>query len=176
VCDVLDCSAVTSDPGDLVALYASSVDDVHRYASRLTGGDRARTEDLVQDTYLGVLRRLRRGERLELTTGYLIVACRSRFLDDLKADRRRNARELRSVPDGRPGGDAREGDDPGPIATESLGRLPDDQRVAMILRYVDDLPVAEVAHHLDRSLRATESLLARGRTTLRTLIRQGETS
>jgi RNA polymerase sigma-70 factor (ECF subfamily) len=171
--DVLDCSTVTSDPDDLVALYASSVDDVYRYASRLTGGDRARTDDLVQDTYLGVLRRLRRGEQLELTTGYLIVACRSRFLDELKAERRRGARELRSAA-GRPVDS--DTDPPGYIATESLRRLPDDQRAAMILRYVDDLPVAEVARHLDRSVRATESLLARGRTTLRTLLREGDPS
>jgi RNA polymerase sigma-70 factor (ECF subfamily) len=173
--DVLDCSVVTSDPDDLVALYASSVDDVYRYASRLTGGNRARTDDLVQDTYLGVLRRLRRGERLELSTGYLIVACRSRFLDDLKAERRRDARELRSLPAHQPG-EVVDTAASGGSTREALRRLPDDQRAALVLRYVDDLPVADVARHLGRSLHATESLHARGRTALRTLLQEGDPS
>jgi RNA polymerase sigma-70 factor (ECF subfamily) len=41
-----------------------------------------------------------------------------------------------------------------------------DHRLALILRYVDDLAVAEVANHLGRSLRATESILARARAAL----------
>ena len=49
----------------------------------------------------------------------------------------------------------------------ALARLPDDQRVALILRYVDDLTVADVANELGRSVRATESLLVRARRTLR---------
>jgi RNA polymerase sigma-70 factor (ECF subfamily) len=36
-----------------------------------------------------------------------------------------------------------------------------------MLRYVDDLSVAEVARLLGKSVRATESLLARARTALR---------
>jgi integrase-like protein/sigma-70-like protein len=41
------------------------------------------------------------------------------------------------------------------------------QRAALTLRYLDDLPVAEVAAHLGRTLHATETLLARARTALR---------
>ena len=41
-----------------------------------------------------------------------------------------------------------------PIATEALGELPDDQRAALVLRYVDDQPVAEVARLLGRSVSA----------------------
>ncbi len=151
--------------GDLLALYDRTVDDVHRYASRLTGGDRARTEDLVQETYLGVLRRQRAGEQPELTTGYLIAACRSRFLDDLKATDRRHRRELRVW---RPEAAADDPADGSRLTTaDALAHLPADQRAALVLRYVDDLPVDEVAEHLGRSVHATESLLARARTALR---------
>lgn len=45
----------------------------------------------------------------------------------------------------------------------ALGRLPRDQRSALILRYVDGLSVPEIAEWLERSVHATESLLARGR-------------
>lgn len=165
-------TAPAGDGAALLALYETTIDDVYRYASRLTGGDRGRTDDLVQDTYLGVLRRLQTSEDVELTTGYLIVACRSRFLDQLKAEHRRAARERRSTtaPELQPAEPA------ATLATEALAELPDDQRAALVLRYVDDLSVAEVARHLDRSVRATESLLARGRTALRTLLQEGDAS
>lgn len=53
-------------------------------------------------------------------------------------------------------------------ATDAMRSLPAEQRAAMVLRYVDDLPVAEVARQLGRSVHATESLLARAKATLRT--------
>ena len=49
----------------------------------------------------------------------------------------------------------------------SLAALPALQRAAVGLRYLDDLAVPEVARLLDRSVHATESLLARGREGLR---------
>lgn len=36
---------------DLEVMYDRSVDAVHRYGSRLIGGDRVRTDELVQATY-----------------------------------------------------------------------------------------------------------------------------
>lgn len=165
---------VSTSVDDLAALYERTVDGVYRYASRLTGGDRARTEELVQETYLGVLRRLRAGESLTVTPGYLVVACRSRFLDAVKADRRRHRREERvHRRDAPSGGDGAASLDVDLDATTALAALPPDQRAALVLRYVDDLPVAEVADALDRSLHATESLLARARTALRAELTKG---
>ena len=48
-----------------------------------------------------------------------------------------------------------------------LADLPDRERAALMLRYVDDLAVPEVAALLQLSVHATESLLARARTRLR---------
>ncbi|MFT3853282.1 MAG: sigma-70 region 4 domain-containing protein [Ilumatobacteraceae bacterium] len=66
--------------------------------------------------------------------------------------------------------DERPGDDEtepvGPLVS-SLADLPDTQRVAMVLMYVDDLSVAEIAAVFGRSEHAVESLLARGRAALR---------
>ena len=44
-----------------------------------------------------------------------------------------------------------------------MRELPDDQRAALVFRYHDDLPVADVAALLGRSVDATESLLVRAR-------------
>ncbi len=51
--------------------------------------------------------------------------------------------------------------------------VPADQRAVLVLRYVDEMTVSEVAHTMGRSVHATESLLARARTTLRSILTQG---
>jgi RNA polymerase sigma factor (sigma-70 family) len=48
-----------------------------------------------------------------------------------------------------------------------LDGLTDRERAAIILRYVDDLSVAEVADLMGDSLRATESLLQRAKRKVR---------
>ena len=48
-----------------------------------------------------------------------------------------------------------------------LAELRPEHRTALSLRYLDDLPVSEVASLMDRSVRATESLLVRARGALR---------
>ncbi|MGE5291624.1 MAG: sigma factor-like helix-turn-helix DNA-binding protein [Micromonosporaceae bacterium] len=42
------------------------------------------------------------------------------------------------------------------------------------MRYLDGLPVADVAGHLGRSVHATETLLARARAALRRIYLEGE--
>lgn len=157
---------------DFEVFYERSVDAVYRYASRLTGGDRVRTDELVQETYLGVLRA---NADVEPTTSYLITACRHRFLDGVRSEQRRRHREERAaVPAETPPIDPAE-IHAGPAIT-ALATLSDEHRAALVLRYVDDLPVRDVARHLGRRLRATESLLVRARLALRTAYREGDGS
>ena len=52
-------------------------------------------------------------------------------------------------------------------AREVLGRLGPHHRAALTLRYVDDLPVPEVAAILGRTVHATEALLVRARSAFR---------
>ena len=54
-----------------------------------------------------------------------------------------------------------------------LDRLGPHHRLALTLRYLDGLPVPEVARLLDRSLHATEALLVRARTAFRRAYDQG---
>ena len=55
-----------------------------------------------------------------------------------------------------------------------LEQLGPHHRAALTLRYVDDLPVAEVATLLDRTLHATEALLVRARSAFRRAYTTGE--
>jgi len=143
--------------------------DLFGYAIRLTGGDRARAEDLVQETLLALVRHPD-GPTAQVTTGWLMVVLRRRFLDSVRSQRREDRRVLRAVRlDGsvEPDWSAVEGG----AALQALGRLSDLRRVALILRYVDDLPVQEVAQLLGRTPSATESLLARARRELARVVR-----
>lgn len=156
----------TMTDADLLALYEQTVDELYRYASRLTGGDATSADELVQETYLGLLRRIREGRKEAVDVGWLIVSCRHRYLDQLKRDTRGRARELRAI--GRP-----LMQDDGGRAIDALADVPADQRAVLVLRYVDEMTVSEVAQAMGRTVHATESLLARARTTLRSILTQG---
>jgi RNA polymerase sigma-70 factor (ECF subfamily) len=57
-----------------------------------------------------------------------------------------------------------------------LSRLGAHHRAALTLRYLDGLPVPEVARHLDRTVHATEALLVRARAAFRRIYEAGEGS
>src|SRR3954468_15537265 len=148
---------------DVLEFYERTSGDVYRYASRLVGGDRARAEDLVQETYLTLVRQVRSGRAEAVDVGWAITTCRSRFLDQLRRGRRAERTAERTYARS-PSTTNRE---PVATATEALIALSDIQRAVLVLRYVDDLSVADVAAAIGRSTHATESLLVRARDSLR---------
>lgn len=147
---------------ELAACYDATIQDVFVYAARLSG-DRRRAEDLVSEAYLGLVRASRDGHITSVGIGWLITAVRHRFLDGLRSD----ARETKRIRLVEPRGGAEPVDDSPPGGADLLAPLSDRERAAVVLRYVDDLSVADVATRLDISVRAAESLLARARTRLR---------
>ncbi|CAN5820834.1 hypothetical protein BH24ACT6_BH24ACT6_07120 [soil metagenome] len=153
------------DVGDhdgFLACYDATRQEVFRYASRLTG-DRQLAEDLVHDIYVDTLRRARSGELEPIGVGWLCRAVRHRHLDWLRGAERER-RRLRLV-----GTDtSSDDDDESDVATGGLlDGLSARERVAVVLRHIDGLPVREVADQLGTTVRATESLLARARSKAR---------
>jgi RNA polymerase sigma-70 factor (ECF subfamily) len=53
------------------------------------------------------------------------------------------------------------------LAAQTLQQLAPQHRLVLTLRYVDDLPVAEVAETIGRSVHATEGVLVRARSSFR---------
>lgn len=159
-----DGRATTDD--DVLVVYDRTAAELYRYASRLTGGNRQHTQDLVQDTYLHLLQRVRDGrvdaKRIEI--GWLIQSCRQRYLEQIRAQRRRRRREQRAVDLRIVSSDTPKADSG---VTAALTSLTPEHRSALVLRYVDDLAVSDIARTLGRSVRATESLLVRARAALR---------
>ncbi|MGH3998953.1 MAG: RNA polymerase sigma factor, partial [Pseudonocardiaceae bacterium] len=59
------------------------------------------------------------------------------------------------------------------VAHQVLDALGPHHRAARTLRYLDGLPVAQVAEHLGRTMHATEALLVRARAAFRATYEEG---
>ncbi len=152
----------------LLDVYDETARHVYRYLYRLCGGEAALAEDLTQETFLTAVGRFKDNRGDEVTAPWLMGVARHKLLEHHR-HAGREERRLRLV-FWRAGDDAVEPDARTTSQQEAaalLRGLPGDQRTALALRYVEDLTVAEVASALGRSVRATESLLARARRALR---------
>ena len=148
-------------------LYAASLPHVHGFLLRRC--DRPTAEDLTQEVYVDLVRRMRGGDDPSgFTTGWLITVARSRLIDHLRAQQRRE-RKLSmawSATEER----AREGvvvdagvADLGAATERALDGLAEVERCVLVMHHLDGSSVADIALAIGRSEQATESLLARAR-------------
>jgi len=147
---------------DLLALYDEALPQVYGYLlSRC--GQKALAEDLTAETFLAAVDTVRRDQ--PVTVGWLIGVARHKLVDHW----RRLAREERSLALVRaePEPPWEDGVLDAVTARAALERLGPHHRLALTLRYLDGLPVPEVARLLDRTLHATEALLVRARAAFR---------
>jgi RNA polymerase sigma-70 factor (ECF subfamily) len=139
---------------------------VYRYLRRRCGST-ALAEDLTAATFVSAVAN-RRSQ--EWPIRWLITIARNKLTDHWRREEhaRRVHREQRaSSTVDRQGVDPAAASDDVLDVAAALEQLSIDHRLAIVLRYLDDLPVAEVAAQLGRSVRATESLLVRARQAFR---------
>ena len=144
----------------LAELYDATVATVYGYFLRRCGGRANVGRDLTQETFLSAARQLRSGADVRSPSGWIMTIARRRLVDH---HRRRDVRRRVDPPVDPaciPGWGATDAE---AKLVEALRGVSPDQRLALLLAYVDDLPVDDVAMLLDRSRSATESLLARAR-------------
>jgi RNA polymerase sigma-70 factor (ECF subfamily) len=152
------------DPG-LLSLYDRALPEVYGYLLARCG-HRALAEDLAAETFLAAVRAHADGGG-PTSVGWLIGTARHKLVDHWR-HREREERGLRLLD----GGD-RSPEDPWDAeldvlrAQQVLDGLTTAHRAALTLRYLDDLPVPQVAALLGRTLHATEALLVRARTAFR---------
>ncbi len=158
-------------PGaSLLALYDAALPQVYGYLMTRCGS-RAVAEDLTSETFLAAVVAVRAGGA-DPTTGWLIGTARHKLVDHW----RRLAREERGL---LLAYEEPSVDDPWDAeldrmqAREVLAALGAHHRAALVLRYLDGLPVAEVAVRLSRTLHATEALLVRARAAFRRRYEEG---
>jgi RNA polymerase sigma-70 factor (ECF subfamily) len=147
---------------EFLGCYFATVAAVHGYLLRASCGDRPLAEDLTQEVYSAALVRARDGDAGVLALPWLRATARNKLVDHFRRverERRKIALLVADAPSPPPEPDA--------VLLDRLQSLPPTQRAAVALRYVDDLPVDDVARALGKSRKATESLLSRARETLR---------
>ena len=156
---------VRPDPGlALLALYDDALPEVYGYllarCSRKT-----LAEDLTAEVFLAAVTACRR-PGVEPTVGWLIGIARHKLADHWRA-LAREARHLEAVAGGPEAEDPWDAELDALLAREVLAAQSPLHRAALTLRYLDDLPVGEIAGLLGRSEPATESVLARARSAFR---------
>ena len=132
----------------LRALHDEHASALWGFVLRLTGGDRGRAEDVVQET---LLRAWRNPGVLEQSQGsarsWLYTVARRIVIDEWRSPRTR--REITSAePPERPGHDHTDAMLDSWLVADGLARLSEDHRTVIVECYYRGRSVAEVAHSL----------------------------
>jgi RNA polymerase sigma-70 factor (ECF subfamily) len=144
---------------------------VYGFVFARVGGDQAAAEDILQETLLEAVRSAGgfRGESALST--WMCAIARRRLARHYESERRAELarRSLQLVDSGPAAIDASAEEDyeRQDEVVRALGRLPALQRQVLVLKYIEDLPVQEIAVHVRKSPVQVQSLLQRGREGLR---------
>lgn len=156
-----------------MALYDRALPQVYGYLLDRCR-DRATAEDLTSETFLAAVAAVGRPAAAPVSVPWLIGVARHKLADHWRGQARRDRLEDRVAGQPAPGSD-----DPWDAhldrlrAADVLSRLGGHHRAALTLRYVDGLPVPEVAEVLGRTVHATEALLVRARRAYRQVHEDG---
>jgi len=164
--------AAERGPG-LLALYDRGLPHVYGYlAARVR--DRALAEDLTAETFLAAVRAVKDDKVADLTIPWLVTVARNKLVDHWRrAAREQRTLQLAEDPEAMFVDDDLDARFDRRYTREVLAALTPHHRAALTLRYLDGLPVAEVAQHLDRTVHATEALLVRARRAFRARYDEG---
>ncbi|MCA1726118.1 MAG: SigE family RNA polymerase sigma factor [Actinobacteria bacterium] len=159
-----------SEGGRLGELYERHAPDAVRLAYLLTG-NRALAEDLVQEAFVRMFGRFRDLRSADAFPWYLrrtVVNLANSHFRHAKVERTYVEREGRMPDTWAPEIGSRQ------EMWESLQRLPERQRAAIVLRYYEDMSEAQTAEVLGCRLGTVKSLVSRGIESLRNQIVRGE--
>lgn len=151
------------------AWYDAALPTVYGYVFLRCGGVRQLAEELTQEAFVEAVRNRDRFDGRADPVTWICAIAKRRLVDHFRRQHREERRRMRLIAGGeaidRPVAPA--SPEERDLVLRTLRGLPALQRAVLVLHYLDDLPVSEIAHELDRSESAVESLLARGRETFR---------
>ena len=161
-------AAAAGDPAAVRRLLDEAGPVVYGYVFARVGGDEQVAADIVQDTFLEAMRGAA-GFRGDASVSTWMCAIASRRLArhyDAERKQAEARRGLQAVP---PYDDTVATDEVAErdAVIRALGRLSADHRQVLVLKYLDGLPVADIAAQTGRSRVQVQSLLQRARDALR---------
>lgn len=148
------------------------LDVLHGRALRLTGGDEARSQDLVQETVLKAWRAWDSYESGTNCKAWLLTILRNTFINEFRQKKSRpDPVDFDDVEERPVWHQLRQEDPAGEFfdrmiddeIIEAIEALPEDFRVALVLSDIDDLSYDEIAEELDVPLGTVKSRLYRAR-------------
>ena len=165
--DELVAAAQSGDRDALDTLLRRHLDLIHAVCSRLAGNP-ADAADATQEALIAIVRGLPRFDRRAAPRTWMYRVATNACLDELRRRGRRPRLGLDDAMTERP--------DPGPpvdrsvtdrlTLDEALARLPDEFRVAVVLRDVQGMDYAQIAAVLQIPIGTVRSRIARGRQAL----------
>ena len=152
---------LVQDPVAFRHWYDMVLPRVYRYLLARSG-DSWLAEELTQQTFVEAIRSRRKFDGRSDVVTWLCGIGRHKLVDhyrrtDREAARQQRLSAIRAEQD--PLASTRERE----AILGALDTLPNDQRLALIFRYLDGMGVRDIAKQLDRTEKATESLLSRAR-------------
>ncbi|MEX0787132.1 MAG: RNA polymerase sigma factor [Dehalococcoidia bacterium] len=154
-----------ANPEAFRAFYEDALPRVYAYVFHRCGGIVPVAEDLTQETFLAAVTEIKRGKAIADPLAWILGVAKHKLLDHYRRQERQERKLAMSREAHHSDAQFFTGNEEGwhDQALATLGSIPVSQRAALVLRYLDDMSVPEVARAIGRSVRATESLLARGR-------------
>jgi RNA polymerase sigma factor (sigma-70 family) len=165
----------------LVARFRSGddapFDEIHRryrspltsFARRMLSGTGHDADDVVQDAFIRAYRGLRATDRPMALRPWLYMIVRNRALDELRSPHRAGGYDdelaLNAVPAADTAQHVQEREEMRELVAE-IARLPERQRMALVMREFDGCSHIETARRLQTTVPATKSLIIRARSNL----------
>ena len=173
--DALLARIANNDQNAFRVLVERHIDRAYGLALRILS-NRADAEDIVQDTLLKIWLHRGRWEsgRAKFST-WLYRVVTNRCIDVRRQPRREDIEQAPEGADDRPLAITEiQKHEVNTMLDAAMGRLPDQQRVALILSYHENMSNGDIAEVMQTTVIAVESLLKRGRQRLRELLRRSE--
>ena len=160
---------IVTDTSAFLELYDDALPHVYGYLARRCA-NAATAEDLTAETFMAAVAALHNssvdGNRLDLNIAWLIGTARHKLIDHWRRTERRKE-ELAELWDDMAVPDPNDAAIEVIAAHGVLAQLAPTHRAVLTLRYIDDLPVGDVATTIGRTVHATEALLTRAKAAYR---------
>jgi RNA polymerase sigma-70 factor (ECF subfamily) len=164
-------STATTDRDAFLDRYRQTAPAVYAYLYKTCAGERGRVEDLVQETFSAALLTWKAGKSDDVTLPWLLTVARHKMIDSYRKHDR-ESRHMEKAAWGRAIDDSFSRAADTETVLSCLRRLPPLQRAVVALRFVDNLPLAEVAALLGKRVGAIDSLQRRALAALRTMLEE----
>ncbi len=164
----MNLSSIVADQAAFRDWYEQALPRVYRYLLARCGHDVELAEELTQQTFIEAVRRRASFDGRSDVVTWLCAIGRNKLVDHYRRSGRERQHQVHLIAgwtDGQADVWAQRELQAGVQAV--LAQLPGEQRIVLVLRYLDQMSVREIASTIGRSEKATESLLSRAREAFR---------